>query len=97
MKTNLKLYYSKDTADPKKIYLLRVALKKASRAVEILAWTAAPEEEKKAVNFLLLTFMNQLMKQQKTVLDLSEPILTWENPDSSRDIRIGYEDILKEL
>lgn len=97
MKTNIKLYYSKDKADPKKIFNLKVLLKKSALKIDVMAWTAAPEEESKAVSYLLLTFMNQLMKQQKTVEDLSIPVLTWENPDSSREIRIGYEEIIKEL
>lgn len=97
MKTNIKLYYSRDKADPKKIFNLKVLLKKSALKVDVMAWTCAPQEEVQAVNYLLLTYMSQLIKQQVTIEDLSVPILTWDNPDSSREIRIGYEEIIKEL
>lgn len=97
MKSNIRLYYSRDKANPKQMYFLRLALKKATLPFDEAGWTNAPEEEKKAVNFLLLTYSKQLINQQKTIESLETPVLTWVNPDSTLDIRVGYEDILKEI
>lgn len=97
MKTDLKLFYSVDKADPKKIYLLKVAIRKAGNKVQFFPWLDDPEGEQKNVTFLLFTFRTQLADQGKTIVDLGTPVLTWANPDGSIDLRVGYEDITKEL
>ena len=89
-----KLIYSLDNSNPVEVYKIKLALRLKKTAYENTQWHNNVVGEREFTNYLLMTYQQPLIAQQKTILDLSVPLFTWVNNDGTLDIRIGLQDIV---
>lgn len=94
MKNN-RLYFSSTKTHPKVVFDLQTFFARKKIPVEYVRYFNDHEGEKSMVNWLAATYLDELVKQQKSIKSLETPVFTCVDDNNNTILAIGPEAIKK--